>query len=285
MQFDQAWFSQPGFSWHKAYGLALACELAYEPTETVKETLHRDWRMSGVVFDIGDMEGFVAVGTQAIIVSIRGTQGVRDWINVNLRVPETEFAPIGGAAHRGFVAGWTAISDVVGDAMAEHPTKTVWFTGHSLGAAVAILGAAAAAPIAPDIITFGQPRIFNAAAANHLNATFGARYHRVVHGEDVVARIPRFYHHAGRLFHFPRMQSALAATASATATAGPVEVTASLDGPTPLSQEEEKALEEDMATVPTTGMAATAGLGNKPGIEDHRIGAYVQLMARQIATS
>lgn len=63
----------------------------------------------------------------------------------------------------------------------------VFFTGHSLGAALATLAAARIAPTA--LYTFGSPRVGDKEFVASLEPV-ARRIHRVVHGEDVVTTVP-----------------------------------------------------------------------------------------------
>jgi pimeloyl-ACP methyl ester carboxylesterase len=67
-------------------------------------------------------------------------------------------------------------------------SRPVWFTGHSLGAALATIAAARHATLAPvqGMYTFGSPRVGNAAFAQ----TVPGQVYRVVNNNDIVARLP-----------------------------------------------------------------------------------------------
>ena len=66
--------------------------------------------------------------------------------------------------------------------------RPVWFTGHSLGAALATIGAARYATVAQvqGLYTFGSPRVGNAAFAQ----TVPGIVYRIVNNNDIVARLP-----------------------------------------------------------------------------------------------
>ncbi|RYH09191.1 S8 family serine peptidase [Tropicimonas sp. IMCC6043] len=300
MQFDQSWLEGPAFTWRKAYALASACKLAYAQPVEIQRMLRDRWRMGGRIFSRGDTQGFVAVGPKVIVASFRGTKGLGDWIG-NIRLAPRAFPPAGGHAHVGFVHGWELVADIVSETIAEAPGRTVWFTGHSLGAAVALLGGTAeAARTTGGIVTFGQPRLLDADAAHNVAGIFGDRYTRIVNDTDIVARIPPFYRHTGRLHHFDFVGAlrGISPFESLDADAGPPED----DGPDPVSETvlddlrdqiesfetarsvlpeaEQDILPEDVGpTVEEDIDIAIEGI--LPGVEDHRIDAYVNLMRRQ----
>src|SRR5262249_40918815 len=79
--------------------------------------------------------------------------------------------------------------------------RSVWFTGHSLGAALATLAVAKlverAEPV-DGLYTFGSPRCGDETFASGFNAHFRRAY-RVVNRNDLVTRAPPrpLYHHVG----------------------------------------------------------------------------------------
>lgn len=66
--------------------------------------------------------------------------------------------------------------------------RPIWFTGHSLGAALATIAAARYATLSPvqGLYTFGSPRVGNAAFAQ----TVPGNAFRIVNNNDIVARLP-----------------------------------------------------------------------------------------------
>jgi hypothetical protein len=95
--------------------------------------------------------------------------------------------------------------------------RPLFFTGHSLGAALAVLGAFRAAKDGIDVgavYTFGMPRAGAKSFADRYNAKLGERTFRLVHGGDTVPCIPDVlvdsgavgallaglqFHHVGRM--------------------------------------------------------------------------------------
>jgi pimeloyl-ACP methyl ester carboxylesterase len=105
-----------------------------------------------------------------------------------------------GKVHKGFSDAldevWPELCDYV--ALLHTGGRTVWFAGHSLGAALATLAAARYGK-AQGVYTFGSPRVGD--------ATFRDRYpvplYRVVNGHDVITTVPLppLYRHVGELWY------------------------------------------------------------------------------------
>ena len=124
--------------------------------------------------------------------------------------------PTGGRVHGGFkdalLGFWPQILDAL--RAVEQP---VFYTGHSLGAALATLAASLRAPRA--VYTFGSPRVGDARFARLMGAV---PVYRIAAARDVVTQIPPAgfpfgYRHVGQSCRFPfRPPSAADAAASQT---------------------------------------------------------------------
>ncbi|MBF2753794.1 MAG: lipase family protein [Gammaproteobacteria bacterium AqS3] len=158
----------------------------------------------------GDDSGFLKVigfshkSSQAILVehkkyycmAFRGTDEIKDWLdNMNLAVSEELF----GEFHTGF---WKATQDIWDDIFGKYEAlkkvslrpKPMFFTGHSLGGAMASV--AAAIFIEEDIpftscYTFGQPRVVRRETSRVMNNECQSRFFRFHNNNDIVARIPQ----------------------------------------------------------------------------------------------
>ncbi|KAI3340513.1 lipase [Ustulina deusta] len=144
-----------------------------------------------------DIRGFVSTDAknQVIVVSIRGSHSVRNWIT-DLRFLQKDCSLVSGCkVHTGFATAWDEISvavlSAVRAARAANPTYKIVFTGHSLGGAVSSLGAAYARKegLPVEIINYGSPRVGNAAFATFVSDQAGIEW-RVTHLNDPVPRLP-----------------------------------------------------------------------------------------------
>ena len=134
-----------------------------------------------------------------LIVAFRGTAYLRNWItDADARFEKWDEIKI----HAGF---WNALESVWGDMCEEISNpKQVWFTGHSLGGALAMLAAYRFDLEFPGMVqgvyTFGQPRVGNAMFRNAYNSALKGKTFRIVHNDDVIPRVPWLlgsYRHSG----------------------------------------------------------------------------------------
>ncbi|UVS79004.1 lipase family protein [Actinokineospora sp. UTMC 2448] len=73
--------------------------------------------------------------------------------------------------------------------------QTIWFTGHSLGGALAALAAMRLhfeepRLLADGVYTFGQPRVCDRTLAQAHDEAFRGRAHRFVNNNDIVPQVP-----------------------------------------------------------------------------------------------
>jgi hypothetical protein len=116
------------------------------------------------------------------VLVFRGTLGRRAILaDLDARVDRW---PAGGRVHSGFRRALDSIAGEIETALAGR-SQPVFFTGHSLGAALATL-AAGLLPAAA-VYTFGSPRAGDAEFGRSLGAT---PVYRIVNGADVFTRVP-----------------------------------------------------------------------------------------------
>ncbi|BBO68456.1 hypothetical protein DSCA_23860 [Desulfosarcina alkanivorans] len=129
----------------------------------------------------------------------RGTRGrLSNWL-VNLDMVMSPW-PHGGRVHRGFKHGLMELWESISAAL-ESVDKPLFYTGHSLGGAMATLAASLKSPHA--VYTFGAPRIGDVAFAATLS---DVKIYNVCNPRDIVTELPpsgwwsRFIH-AGTMIH------------------------------------------------------------------------------------
>ncbi|MCG6907256.1 MAG: lipase family protein [Desulfobacteraceae bacterium] len=141
------------------------------------------------------------------VLVFRGTNGpLSNWL-FNLDATPAAW-PGGGRVHRGFKTIFGNIwQDMAGEL--QRVRKPLFYTGHSLGGALAILAAASLPPRA--VYTFGAPRVGD---ADFVAALRPARIFHVVNPNDLVTTLPPVgkrlrFAHAGEIHSNAAQQPAL----------------------------------------------------------------------------
>jgi triacylglycerol lipase len=193
-------------------GYSLVGAIHADPTKAFAAMLqaHPDHqRMATATLAESSIFGFVAwnAAAQNAIVSIRGTQTIWDWLD-DFDAAPTPFLPDPGAglAHMGFQLVYLQIRDSIRQLITSGcpGVRDIWVTGHSLGAAVAVLCALDVVRnyglgIIPQLYTFAGPRPGDAVFQNTFNAAIG-NCQRIVNFMDVVPQVPLppLYEHVGK---------------------------------------------------------------------------------------
>jgi triacylglycerol lipase len=157
----------------------------------------------------GGTQCYVATGLGAAIVVFRGTQPDQ-WRDVldDVRLALVAWDRSETRVHAGFKDAlnrvWPQLGPLVSDL---GRTMRVWFTGHSLGGALATL-AADRYPDTAGVVTIGSPRVGDSRFAAQFDARFGKRALRYVRNTDVVTQVPTplplSYKHVGDLRQITR---------------------------------------------------------------------------------
>jgi predicted lipase len=154
-----------------------------------------------------DAEMYTLVLPRTLLFICRGTESMKD-VSTDLMVFKTKCTEIAGAKlHRGFAQQYASLATIIEDHVqrfaefAEDAPRAVVFIGHSLGGALATIGAAltkqAFGHLFVECTTFGSPRVGNKAFANFFNSCVD-RHIRFVNGNDIITRVPRInYTHVG----------------------------------------------------------------------------------------
>lgn len=148
-------------------------------------------------FDVDGTQGSIiesapgSIHPPMAVLAFRGSEEFRDWLtNINA-VPVPWEGP--GLVHSGFRKALNLVWEQI-EGLLTTMTVPLFYTGHSLGGALATVAAARKPPRAT--YTFGGPRCGDA----HFAGTFETRQHyRIVNNRDVVPTLPPppLYRHAG----------------------------------------------------------------------------------------
>ncbi len=173
-------------------------EAAYDLTQ-----LPKDWKLLGSLQP--DNFGFVAAATTgAVVVAFRGTKTEGEWMEDfdGLAVPNSYGQ---GMVHQGFQNQYTKLRASIFAALRAIDVpdlpEQLWITGHSLGAALAILCASdiALGSHAKLLYTWAGPRVGWHDYAGWFK-TLPTETYRIVNEWDVVPRVPSVvngYEHVG----------------------------------------------------------------------------------------
>lgn len=216
----------PGFALANAWWLAEAALLAYADQVFAREKfMQAGLQLAGEQpLTAGkSTQCYVVHNDRIVIVAFRGSEFRRlnelttrlqdvasDWLTDG-KFTLVKFAG-GGSVHSGFLGAldevWTKLENAVEALRKVRPERPVWFTGHSLGGALAQLAAARWGK-ARAVYTFGAPMTGDAEFAAHYRIT----HYRVVNNNDGVAGaqlfgryrpfrlMPGFYQHTGEWFY------------------------------------------------------------------------------------
>ena len=177
------------FSPINAWWLADAALLAYWDQAEATKRFKSDAGLNSTFFSRNGTQCYVASNDQFVVVAFRGTQP-NDRADV---WTDADFVPRpwerGGQAHEGFIRGLNVVwADLLTELKAMDG-KGVWFTGHSLGAALAVLAADRFGSPA-GVYTIGSPRVGDSAFAAGFNGRHAGRSFRYVNYHDVVTHVP-----------------------------------------------------------------------------------------------
>lgn len=185
---------------NNAYTMIEASILAYSKTKTQKRVLE-DLGMKYHLFEgkKSGTQGYLAWNSDAIWVVFRGTEPLNptDWMtDLNYKLIDSGQ---GGQVHRGFKAAldevWLKISLRI-RALSAFGQRKVWFTGHSLGSALALIAADRWGSSA-RMISFGSPRVGD----RNFYRDFVPQCSRFVNNLDIITHIPPHKSFLGEFYH------------------------------------------------------------------------------------
>lgn len=210
------------YNGENALFLADCAKLAYEPEKTIKQAMQDQLNFNNFLFfDAGkSTQAFIAGNDKMIVVAFRGTEKkVRDFLaDARLKLVD---GPV-GKVHKGFRSGLDEVWDNKENnqhmpqfiKQCQDNNQSIWFCGHSLGAALTTLAAAkyvlssdsSDTEAVKGIYTIGQPRVGNREFAKGFNSVLAEKCFRIVNNNDTVPQIPPpgfflKYTHVGQEFY------------------------------------------------------------------------------------
>gem|GEM_PF-1946546 len=201
--------SSIGLDPRKAYWLAEASLLAYQSEQIIARKVTEEWflptpKMWDVKQKNVDTQVFAVATDEVVFVSFRGTEPKEfNDIITDAKFKQKPLAghpdlPQGVEVHSGFYDALDVVYSSICDWLSENKVndKALYVTGHSLGGALSLLLAFRLAEnqnISSERLTvynYGCPRIGNEAFAACYDRTIGTTTFRVVHGNDIVTKVP-----------------------------------------------------------------------------------------------
>jgi lipase (class 3) len=188
-------------------------QLAYETaSESKVDDILKAWELTKLGFVSNDrLTGLpphsacvvVAEGRGATFITFAGSDPgkAEDWVT------DFEATPSPDDLHSGFKKAVETVLPAIQTAIANRtaPAQPLFFTGHSLGGALAILAASLASlePKVPQVVyTFGGPRTGGDKFFDNYSPRLGDFTFRFIHGTDIVPTVPPTlpdgYRHVGR---------------------------------------------------------------------------------------
>ena len=199
-----------------AFWLAHLASLAYSDAVALQgSALLQRHRLSVQAFEAAGTQGFVFTGPEVCIVAFRGTETkLEDWLtDADARQQQNPWGKDDQSI--GIHSGFHAALEQVWPVLLNYVTRAglpVWFTGHSLGGALAVLAAyrleaiEAAGVRVAGVYTFGQPRVGNEEWAKSVPIELAQRIFRYVNDRDIVPLVPpprsMDYSHIGHARYF-----------------------------------------------------------------------------------
>ncbi len=175
--------------------------IAYLPLEQVEKAAKRLGYTETIYFNNDGSQAYTFANETDIVVACRGTEP-GEWNDIKADMDAAKaLAETVGRVHRGFKREVDDLWPLI-ERMLAFNTKRLWFTGHSLGGAMASIcaGRCQLSTIRANpeqLCTFGSPRVGNKRYINYAKVD----YLRWVNNNDVVTRTPPAwmgYRHSGQ---------------------------------------------------------------------------------------
>jgi triacylglycerol lipase len=184
-----------------ALALAIVSQRAYEPEIELKK-LAFNWRATLHFWDRNDTQALILEREDFMILAFRGTEADAGDIKADADFIKTP-GPLGGNVHRGFLGAFNEVWNLadgpfklIDELQRSGVDKRLFITGHSLGAALAILAAASLAEhlYYPDgVYVFGAPRVGDWRFVKALDARLYCQIWRLENNNDIVPRVPPWF--------------------------------------------------------------------------------------------
>lgn len=191
----------------QAYLFARLSRLAYKDLDQVEEEFAQ-LGFNARFFNINGSQAYLLTNAHDLVVVCRGTQPSEFAdIAADLDARMVPSSTGTGHVHAGFKRSVDNIWPELEGLLKEYgKTRTIWCTGHSLGAAMATLLSyrlqrTEDCPNPQALFTYGSPRVGNKKYIKAIE-NIGLLHFRFVNNADIVARVPVWpYRHFGGMYY------------------------------------------------------------------------------------
>ncbi|NMG19736.1 lipase family protein [Brasilonema bromeliae] len=213
---DDPFYFQPqavGYHPNNAYTLGLISSLAYKNGSQLNPNLQKDvprwiskFNVAALALDktkpnwfdcdtwsLTDTQAIVLENQEVVIIGFRGSQEIIDWLTDSQIIQRTK-GPGGYGVHFGIYYALMSIWDKIEPYIKNKGDKTLWFTGHSLGAGLAVMATAHCLfelNIIPNgLYNYGQPKVGSEDFVEAFNKKFVNQTFRFANNNDLVPFLP-----------------------------------------------------------------------------------------------
>jgi triacylglycerol lipase len=166
--------------------------LAYSGEHDIESYLTK-WGFDGGFrfLSADDTAVFVTRRSDSVFISCRGTEPtmIAEWAS-DITYQQAGLPGFAGKVHGGFGRAFSSVRDQTAQALADFPAARHYFTGHSLGGAIAVLAAATFSDRATVVYTYGQPRVGDQTFSDAYDSVLGDVTFRYVNNYDIVPHVP-----------------------------------------------------------------------------------------------
>ena len=185
-------------SWKNFTIMAKASMYAYKDLNSFKKEFHPE----AILFDRDGTQVYCWIDNNIACVAFRGTEPTA-WSDIKADLKIRKVKVPTGFVHRGFKDALDEVWEDVAKWLTEAKRQDVFFTGHSLGGALATLAASRWNTIDTHLYTYGSPRV---GGRKFIKSFLSSNRYRFRNNNDIVTRVPfeilGYKHVSGNIRHF-----------------------------------------------------------------------------------
>ena len=169
-------------SWKNFTIMAKASMYAYKDLNSFKKEFHPE----AILFDRDGTQVYCWIDNNIACVAFRGTEPTA-WSDIKADLKIRKVKVPTGFVHRGFKDALDEVWEDVAKWLTEAKRQDVFFTGHSLGGALATLAASRWNTIDTHLYTYGSPRV---GGRKFIKSFLSSNRYRFRNNNDIVTRVP-----------------------------------------------------------------------------------------------